>query len=299
MGDFQGARPIEGHMAAVGVSSRISAVVGTTAAILTRPAGMRYLVASIEGGTFRIRPGDYRPQITAVVDRKFNRFNVLVGTDYIGRANNQFLDGDGPYRLINNGAALGGNPNLTFDLAAGNDTIIMAFTVGHNFIEDGFGVGDVITIAGSASNDGTQTIAAITTTSNFADTLEFTGDVLVDEGPSNNITITAPGSLPGGLDGVTDYYIRKNPADATQYGFALSPTGDRVDITGTGTGGVTFFTEIATGAAGATSEDGQESLPILEEGGETGMGTFIMTAPDRLTVVGSGAGAVLTYYWLP
>lgn len=76
--------------------------------------------------------------------------------------------------------ALGGAPpELTFArVAGGNDTLIR--TAG-SWIVDGFLAGYAITVSGTVSNNGGLTIAAISTDVNPNDTLEFAGDVLVDE----------------------------------------------------------------------------------------------------------------------
>lgn len=87
------------------------------------------------------------------------------------------------------GGVMKGDPALTFDLVAVmNDTLVRATG---SWVEDEFKATDVITVAGTVSNNGALTVLAISTTTNPNDTLEFAGDVLVDEGPVSSVTITA------------------------------------------------------------------------------------------------------------
>lgn len=84
---------------------------------------------------------------------------------------------------------LTGNPDLTFDLVgAANDTLVRD---AGSWTNDGFAVGDVITVSGSASNDGTLTVLLISTTTNPNDTLEFAGDVLTDEVGVSGVSVVS------------------------------------------------------------------------------------------------------------
>lgn len=113
-----------------------------------------------------------------------------------------------PHTFYQGPVRLRGNPNLTFDqVPAGNDTLVRS---AGSWVDDGFQVGDDIEVGGSLFND-TQgdlgapyTVAAISTTTNPDDALEFAGDVLTDEGPSNDIFVALSG---GALwnDGVNGY----------------------------------------------------------------------------------------------
>lgn len=69
-----------------------------------------------------------------------------------------------------------------------------------SWITDGFVDADVITVAGSASNDGTVTVA----TSGVTDLVLTVVEVLVSEGPSPNISMTATGKVMGSANMSTD-----------------------------------------------------------------------------------------------
>jgi len=79
-----------------------------------------------------------------------------------------------------------GAPSITFETAT--DTITRS---AGSFIADGFAVGDIITIAGSTSNNGTLTAAITAVTA----TVLTTADNLTDEGPASGVTITGEASL--------------------------------------------------------------------------------------------------------
>lgn len=87
------------------------------------------------------------------------------------------------------GGVLTGDPLLTFDLRAVLDDQLIRAT--GSWVDDEFKATDVIAITGTVSNNGVRTIAAITTSINPDDTLEFAGDVLVDEGPIQGVSISA------------------------------------------------------------------------------------------------------------
>lgn len=80
--------------------------------------------------------------------------------------------------------------NVTFaEVGATGDTIVRA---SGSWATDGFATGDIVTIAGSASNN--KTTAAVVTVTN-ATTITLGADDLVDEGPVANVTITGEPSL--------------------------------------------------------------------------------------------------------
>lgn len=80
--------------------------------------------------------------------------------------------------------------NVTFaEVGAMGDTIVRA---SGSWATDGFATGDIVTIAGSASNN--KTTAAVVTVTN-ATTITLGADDLVDEGPVANVTITGEPSL--------------------------------------------------------------------------------------------------------
>lgn len=115
--------------------------------------------------------------------------------------------------------------NVTFaEVGATGDTIVRATG---SWATDGFATGDLLTISGSASNDGTLAAACVVTNSK---TITLDTDDLLDEGPVANVTITAEASLT--FSGSTDAVTRAggNPGSWLDDGFRV---GDSVTISGT------------------------------------------------------------------
>jgi len=131
-----------------------------------------------------------------------------------------------------------GSPTVTFtEVGATGDTITR--TAG-SFITDGFTVGDILTIAGSASNDLT-TAAAITGVT--ATVLTLDTDDLADEGPVGGVSITGTHALTFAEVGATGDTLTRSGGSWLTDGFRV---GDKIDITGTVSNNI-------TGAAGVTA----------------------------------------------
>ncbi len=183
----------------------------TTVLELLPGAGM--VAVEVEAGTFRCRVGKLAPRA----------FTAEADDDRLTAAGHPYVDGDGPLR-VEQTKKMTGDPGLTFDLVgAANDTLIRD---AGSWIDDGFENGDVITVSGSASNDGDLTIVVIT-----AAQLDFAGDVLVDEGPVTGVRIVV-GALPGGLLFDTDYWVIDRDGDL--FRLALTPDGPRVALSSDG-----------------------------------------------------------------
>lgn len=118
-----------------------------------------------------------------------------------------------------------GNPNLTFaEVGATGDTITRS---AGSWISDGFAVGDIITVTGSASNNFTSA-AKITAVSATVITLDT--DDLTNEGPVSNVTVTGTPSLVFAEVGATGDTITRNRGSWIADGFRV---GDKLTITGT------------------------------------------------------------------
>lgn len=110
----------------------------------------------------------------------------LTTQDVAGSSARGFSTVIDPFEYYMGPSALKGNPAVTFDqVPAANDTITRA---AGSFVDDGFVAGQSVKIT-SPLNAGTQTIAIVTGL-----VLEFSGDVLVDEGPISGVTILAVGT---------------------------------------------------------------------------------------------------------
>ena len=83
-----------------------------------------------------------------------------------------------------------GSPSITFaEVGATGDTITRSTG---SFVTDGLLAGDLLTVAGSTSNNGAYAAGVVTVA---ATVLTLDDDDLVDEGPVGGVTITAEGSL--------------------------------------------------------------------------------------------------------
>lgn len=131
-----------------------------------------------------------------------------------------------------------GNPNLTFaEVGATGDTITRS---AGSWITDQFAVGDIITIADSASNNITTAvgIAAVTATVITLDT-----DDLVDEGPVGNVTVTGTPALTFAEVGGTGDTITRSRGSWLDDGFRV---GDDFTIAGSASNDITTVAGIVT-----------------------------------------------------
>jgi hypothetical protein len=129
-----------------------------------------------------------------------------------------------------------GNPSLTFaEVGATGDTITRATG---SWIDDGFVVGDIVTVTGSASNNVTGVIAALSAT-----VLTFNTTDLANEGPVADITIIGGEVLTFAEVGATGDTITRSSGSWLADGFRV---GDVVTVDGTSGG-----TNDVTGAIAA------------------------------------------------
>ena len=138
-----------------------------------------------------------------------------------------FRDGDGPYQLSVVGAALTGGPNIVI----ATDTDDFTRDAG-SWIDDGFKVGQTVTVTESASNNSAFTVSAV-----VALTLTVSEN-LTDEGSQSDLVMTAPAIIPAGLAISTDYWVRRVSATTFKLyatkAAAIDRWGTAVDITSTG-----------------------------------------------------------------
>ncbi len=129
---------------------------------------------------------------------------------------------------------MSGTPTLTFaEVGAGSDTITRS--VG-SFVADGFAIGDVITVAGSVSNNVT---AKVTGVSALVLTLgAAVADDLAAEGPVSNCTIVGSNSLV-----FTTTTCTRSGGSWITDGFAV---GDSVTFAGTVSNNATFVITVLT-----------------------------------------------------
>lgn len=124
---------------------------------------------------------------------------------------------------------MSGSPTITFaEVGATGDTITRS---AGSFIADGFAVGDIITVAGSVSNNVTGPIASLTATVITLGTTD-----LAAEGPVSNVSITATNGLTFAEVGATGDTITRSGGSWIDDGFRV---GDTVTITGTASNNVT------------------------------------------------------------
>lgn len=96
------------------------------------------------------------------------------------------LDAEGPIA----GVSMTAEPTLTFVDGGGGEDLLQRSR--GSWLADGFRVGDVITIVGTASNDGTYTLTAVTATQLNVATASFVAEVI----GSGDVDITAGESKP-------------------------------------------------------------------------------------------------------
>lgn len=124
--------------------------------------------------------------------------------------------------------AMTGSPTLTFaEVGATGDTVTRS---AGSWLDDGFAVGYVVTIAGSVSNNVTGRIAALTAT-----VLTFDTTDLAVEGPVSNCTVVGSPSLTFAEVGASADTLTRSHGSWIDDGFAV---GDKVKITGTASNNV-------------------------------------------------------------
>lgn len=153
-----------------------------------------------------------------------------------------------------------GNPTLTFaEVGATGDTITRS---AGSWITDGFAVGDFVSFTGSASNNVSDKITAVTAT-----VITFNTTDLTPEGPVSNVTALGSPSL---VFDSTGHTVTRSSGSWLDDGFAV---GDSVTVAGTAsnnyTKAVTALTAtVMTFAAGAVAETiGTRSVTVTK--GET------------------------------
>lgn len=121
-----------------------------------------------------------------------------------------------------------GGPNLTFaEVGATGDTITRS---AGSWVDDGFAVGDVVTITGSASNNVTGPIASLTPT-----VLTFGTTDLAAEGPVGGVSVVGSEGLTFAEVGATGDTVTRSTGSWLADGFRV---GDTVTITGTASNNV-------------------------------------------------------------
>lgn len=124
---------------------------------------------------------------------------------------------------------MAGSPTLTFAEVGGTgDTITRS---AGSWITDGFAVGDTVTVAGSASNNVTGAITALSAT-----VLALDATDLAVEGPVSNCTVTGSSTLTFAEVGATGDTVTRSAGSWLSDGFAV---GDTVSFTGTASNNVT------------------------------------------------------------
>lgn len=126
-------------------------------------------------------------------------------------------------RMSRSQKVMTGNPSLSFlEVGGTGDTITRS---SGSWIADGFVVGDVVTVSGSASNNVTGPIASLSAT-----VLTFGTTDLANEGPVGGVTVTGSTPLTFAEVGGTGDTITRGGGSWLADGFAV---GDVVTITGT------------------------------------------------------------------
>jgi hypothetical protein len=150
-----------------GAPTNTFAEVGETGDTITRSAGS-FIADGFQAGDLIVVTGSAGNNITAVLANVAASVLTLDSDDLVD---------EGPV----SGVTIVGHEALVFDAAAGTVTRSRG-----SWLDDGFRVGDSVTVAGSVSNDGTRTVAAVT-----AAVLDL-GDGLVNETiRADAVTVTA------------------------------------------------------------------------------------------------------------
>lgn len=129
-----------------------------------------------------------------------------------------------------------GNPTVTFaEVGASGDTITRS---AGSFVADGFAVGMTITITGSASNNVTGIITAVSAT-----VLTFGTTDLVDEGPVANVAIVGSHTLTFAEVGASGDTVTRSGGSWLDDGFRA---GDTITILGTASNNVSGIVTAVT-----------------------------------------------------
>ncbi len=189
-GDFWSGRPIEVKaIDALTLSARVNGVFADAITVITRPANRLFMAFQVTADGFFIKPG-YHP------GRTFLDGDVVAADDEIGAVAHGFTAGDGPYQLTSAGPALAGAPGVVI-----STTPELLTRDAGSWLDEGFAVNQLVTLAESASNNGVLTITAVTA-------LVITvAETLTPEGSQTDLTLVATAELPHGLSPLTDYYV--------------------------------------------------------------------------------------------
>ena len=191
-GEFWGGRPIEvKNIDALTLSARVNGVFADAITVITRPANRLFMAFQVTADGFFVKPG-YHP------GRTFLDGDVVVADDEIGDVDHGFTAGDGPYQITSAGPALAGAPGVIIDETGGVDTFTRD---AGSWIDEGFQVNQLVTLAESASNNGVFTILLVT------DLVITVVEAVTDEGSQTDLTLVAVAELPTGLDPLTDYFV--------------------------------------------------------------------------------------------
>jgi hypothetical protein len=203
--------------------------------------------------------------------------------------------GQGPYKLSSE-AAMTALASIVIN-GGGPDNLTR--TVG-SWLDEGFIPGMTITIAESASNEGTEVIDSVT------DLVLTTVGTLTGEGAQTDLVVTAPGVLPTGLDATTLYWLRAVDDDTLEFYLSLA-TAQAV------TNSLVLPVDMSTAIGGglhtiggmsnhelnqlpsATVTDGYSSLHVGYSAGKF----HTISAPDSITVVAADPSDIMYYWWLP
>lgn len=290
---FDNAKRAEGvDIGAITLANDLNAAFGAAEVLLTRPAARKILHLKAEVGSFRVRPGDYR-------ERTFIDGDVTVGTDVIVvdnfSATHEFESGDGPYLLSLGQAVLAGGPGIVID----DVTDTLTRDAG-SWLDEGFVVGQTVTLGGSASNNGDLTVTVLT------DLVMTVAEELTAEGSQTDLTMTAAGeALPTGLDATTNYFIEVVADDeiafhTSQATAEAGTVASRVNITAATAGGVHSIAGMPTAPVAAVT-NGQSALLVAAPTVVTTNNqedVWRLWSPDRLTIQGQGGADILMYWWV-
>ena len=281
--DFDDARAIAPEAKSIiQLAKTINHHVGLTPTLITRPAtGERLLTLRCDSGTIRYRPGRYE-------GKDWHGGEVNPGEEEsLDMIAHGFTTGEGPYQFTKNSARMAALTSIVIDEVANTFTR----TVGSWWLE-GFrpSLGQVITVADSASNDGNYTSVAQTGT-----VLTVVEDITVGEEAQTDLVITGTSSLPNSLALLTDFWVIDRNVNeislATNLANALAGVKINLNIDGYGLfnmGGPAGWGPTAVASLNAGSY-GSVALVAGEQ--------ITVPAPDFLTVVGFSATDALTYWF--
>jgi hypothetical protein len=217
-----------------------------------------------------------------------NDITVSGVADQITVTAHGYETGQGPYKL-STGAAM---TALTSIVINGGGPDNLTRTVG-SWLDEGFIPGMTITIAGSASNEGTALVLT-------------TVGVLTGETAQTDLSVTAPGVLPTGVDATTLYWLRAVDDDTLEFYLSLATAQAvtnslvlPVDMSTAIGGGLHTIGGMANHELNqipsATTTDGYTSLHIGYSAGR--FHTF--SAPDCITLVAADPSDIIYCWWLP